>query len=165
MWTALASAYESLAHHTGPVHAPPNSYCSTPSKSSTEDRILSAIRCYKRALLGNEDVPYALIKLARLYKSIGDPDAAHFYYDLVHRSRTRLGGQGPSSEEFTEACNWLARAAKNRGDYAAAETYAREIEDNEEARGLIRELRSIQAAANGGGVGNGTSRREGAVVS
>ena len=155
MWTALASAYESLAAHSGPLQSPTHLQYSSPLPSTPNDRILSAIRCYKRALLGNEDVPFALIRLARLYNQLNDGEATKFYFDLVHRSRTRLGGQGPSTEEFAEACVWLARAARDRKDYDKAEAYAREVEENEEARGLLRELRSLA-----GSIGQGTSRRE-----
>jgi anaphase-promoting complex subunit 8 len=161
MWTALASAYESLAAHSGPIQTPSNAHFSTPIPTTANDRILSAIRCYKRALLGSEDIPFALIKLARLYKSLNDRGAAHFYFDLVYRSRSRLGAQGPSLDEFAEACLWLAQEAKDDRDYAGAEAYAREVEENEEARGIIREVRSILATLGQGAA----SRRQGTVVS
>ncbi|KAI9025607.1 anaphase-promoting complex subunit Apc8 [Hyaloraphidium curvatum] len=147
MWTALASAYESLASHSAP---PPASYGygapTTPIPAAPNDRLLAAIRCYKRALRGSEDVPFALVRLARLYGALGDHSAQRFYYGLVHRARARLGAGGPSPEEFAEACVWLARDARGRGELAEAEAFAGEAGGGEEARSVVREIRAAAAA-------------------
>lgn len=128
MWTALASAYESLpiAREPAPGEPPSN--------------LLSAARCYKRALLGNEDVGFALVKLARLYDGFGDREAAGFYFELVRRAHQQIEGGGPSAEEFGEACTWLARRAIEAGKLEEADGLLAECG---EERGLRREVRSL----------------------
>ncbi|KAI9030557.1 hypothetical protein DFJ74DRAFT_702848 [Hyaloraphidium curvatum] len=107
---ALASAYESLASHSAPPPAPYGYRApTTPIPAALNDRLLAAIRCCKHALRGSEDVPFALVRLPRLYGALGDCSVQSFYYGLMHRPRARLGMGGPSPEEFVV---WLARDAR-----------------------------------------------------
>jgi anaphase-promoting complex subunit 8 len=56
MWCAMAECYEYL------------------------DQDLAAIKCYTRALLGSDQEKMALKKLPKLYKKIGDTEAAAHYF-------------------------------------------------------------------------------------
>jgi anaphase-promoting complex subunit 8 len=56
MWCAMAECYEYL------------------------DQDLAAIKCYTRALLGSDQEKMALKKLPKLYKKIGDKEAAAHYF-------------------------------------------------------------------------------------
>ncbi|KAF9914170.1 Anaphase-promoting complex subunit 23 [Lobosporangium transversale] len=122
MWCAMAECYEYL------------------------DQDLAAIKCYTRALLGSDQEKMALKKLPKLYKKIDDTEAAAHYF---RKSLEQLREEQSESEDTSEACIFLALYERERGNLAAALDYATEAmqcsseQHQEDARALMRDIRSV----------------------
>ncbi|KAI1298576.1 Anaphase-promoting complex subunit 23 [Mortierella claussenii] len=122
MWCAMAECYEYL------------------------DQELAAIKCYTRALLGTDQQKMALKKLPKLYKKIGDTEAAAHYF---RKSLEQLREEQSESEDTSEACIFLALYERERGNLAAASDYATEVmqclseQHQEDAKALLRDIRSV----------------------
>ncbi|KAF9436449.1 anaphase-promoting complex component apc8 [Entomortierella beljakovae] len=125
MWCALAECYECL------------------------DQDLAAIKCYTRALLGSDQEKIALKKLPKLYKKIGDNDAAANFF---RKSLEQLREEQSDSEDTSEACIFLAGYERERGNLKLALEYANEAmqcsseQHQEDAKALQRSIRSTQDA-------------------
>ncbi|KAG0254158.1 Anaphase-promoting complex subunit 23 [Mortierella polycephala] len=121
MWCAMAECYEYL------------------------DQDLAAIKCYTRALLGTDQEKTALKKLPKLYKKIGDTEAAARYF---RRSLEQLREEQSESEDTSEACIYLAIYERAKGNLVAASEYATEalhclsVQHQEDAKALLRDIRS-----------------------
>ncbi|KAF9181942.1 Anaphase-promoting complex subunit 23 [Haplosporangium sp. Z 11] len=122
MWCAMAECYEYL------------------------DQDLAAIKCYTRALLGTDQEKTALKKLPKLYKKIGDTEAAARYF---RRSLEQLREEQSESEDTSEACIYLAIYERAKGNLIAASEYATEalhclsVQHQEDAKALLRDIRSV----------------------
>ncbi|KAF9979048.1 Anaphase-promoting complex subunit 23 [Actinomortierella ambigua] len=124
LWCAMAECYESLSQD------------------------LAAIKCYTRALLGADKEKVALRKLPKLYKKIGNTEAAAHYFRKSYEQRRE---EDEDSEDASEACIFLAMYERTKGNWQRAHDYAAEAMNlssgqyQEEARALLRDIRSIQA--------------------
>ncbi|KAF9284673.1 Anaphase-promoting complex subunit 23 [Mortierella alpina] len=122
IWCAMAECYEYL------------------------DQDLAAIKCYTRALLGSDQEKMALKKLPKLYKRIGDTEAAAHYF---RKSLEQLREAQDESEDTSEACIFLALYEQEKGNLAAASDYASEAmqcsseQHQEDAKALLRDIRSV----------------------
>ncbi|KAF9162243.1 Anaphase-promoting complex subunit 23 [Mortierella sp. AD011] len=122
MWCAMAECYEYL------------------------DQDLAAIKCYTRALLGTDQEKMALKKLPKLYKKIGDTEAAAHYF---RKSLEQLREEQSDSEDTSEACIFLALYERGKGNLVVASDYATEAmqcsseQHQEDAKALLREIRSV----------------------
>ncbi len=122
IWCAMAECYEYL------------------------DQDLAAIKCYTRALLGSDQEKMALKKLPKLYKRIGDAEAAAHYF---RKSLEQLREAQDESEDTSEACIFLALYEREKGNLAAASDYASEAmqcsseQHQEDAKALLRDIRSV----------------------
>ncbi|KAI7815865.1 hypothetical protein BC939DRAFT_404660 [Gamsiella multidivaricata] len=122
MWCAMAECYEYL------------------------DQDLAAIKCYTRALLGSDQEKMALKKLPKLYKKIGDTEAAAHYF---RKSLEQLREEQSESEDTSEACIFLALYEREKGNLTAASDYATEAmqcsseQHQEDAKALLRDIRSV----------------------
>ncbi|KAG0315645.1 anaphase-promoting complex component apc8 [Dissophora globulifera] len=125
MWCAMAECYEYL------------------------DQDLAAIKCYTRALLGTEQERMALKKLPKLYKKIGDTEAAAHYF---RKSLEQLREEQSESEDTAEAYIFLALYEREKGNLVAASDYATEAmqcsseQHQEDAKALLRDIRSVHDA-------------------
>ncbi|KAF9111779.1 anaphase-promoting complex component apc8 [Mortierella sp. AM989] len=122
MWCAMAECYECL------------------------DQDLAAIKCYTRALLGSDQEKMALKKLPKLYKKIGDTEAAAHYF---RKSLEQLREEQSESEDTSEACIFLALYERKKGNIKVASQFATEAmqysseQHQEDAKALLREIRSV----------------------
>ncbi|KAG0245784.1 anaphase promoting complex subunit 8 [Mortierella sp. GBAus27b] len=122
IWCAMAECYEKL------------------------DQDLAAIKCYTRALLGSDQEKMALKKLPKLYKKIGDKEAAAHYF---RKSLEQFREEQIESEDTSEACIFLALYERENGNFAAASEYATEAmqcaseQHQEDAKALLRDIRSV----------------------
>jgi anaphase-promoting complex subunit 8 len=133
MWCALAGCFESVG-------------C-----------VQEAIDCYVRASSGGQSDGAALHKLATLYRGLGDLDTAAGCY---LRNLERRDAEGAEGQETVDALLFLAAHARDGGRLDQAEMYcARLLElsvpEKEDAKALLREIRSLQdrGSAAGGGFG------------
>ncbi|KAG0233497.1 Anaphase-promoting complex subunit 23 [Actinomortierella wolfii] len=99
MWCAMAECYESLGQD------------------------LAAIKCYTRALLGADKEKVALRKLPKLYKKIGNTEAAAHYFRKSYEQRRE---EDEDSEDASEACIFLALYERSKGNWQLAHDYAAE---------------------------------------
>ncbi|KAF8933457.1 anaphase-promoting complex component apc8 [Dissophora ornata] len=122
MWCAMAECYEYL------------------------DQDMAAIKCYTRALLGSDQEKMALKKLPKLYKKVGDTEAAAHYF---RKSLEQLREEQSESEDTSEACIYLALYERAKGNLAASLDYATEAmqcsseQHQEDAKALLRDIRSM----------------------
>ena len=148
MWIALGSAYEQL------------------------QRAADAVSCYTRAQGLRDRDSIASLRLAKLYRGAGDAQQAARYYAMYvsEREAAAAGGGGDggaaaaaaagvpgssivSGPEAAEALLYLAKAALAEGRHAAAEVYAGRVltmpllQEVEEARTLLNDVRRLRAAA------------------
>ncbi|KAF9164063.1 Anaphase-promoting complex subunit 23 [Actinomortierella ambigua] len=120
LWCAMAECYESLSQD------------------------LAAIKCYTRALLGADKEKVALRKLPKLYKKIGNTEAAAHYFRKSYEQRLE---EDEDSEDASEACIFLAIYERSKGNWQRAHDYAAEAmnlssgQHQEEARSLLRDIR------------------------
>ncbi|KAF9586663.1 Anaphase-promoting complex subunit 23 [Lunasporangiospora selenospora] len=123
MWCAMAECYEFL------------------------DQDTAAIQCYTRALSVSSQEKMALIKLPKLYKKIGDTAKAVYYF---RKSLDHLRENQIDSEDTSEACLFLAEYEREEGNLIAASDYATEAlrcsseQHQEDAKALLRDIRSVQ---------------------
>ncbi|KAG2494351.1 hypothetical protein HYH03_007408 [Edaphochlamys debaryana] len=109
----------------------------------------AAIRAYQRAVAHNDPDGIAGHKLAKLYESRGELDAAE---RLFRMSLQRLEAQGPaalSSLDALEALSFLAVHCKDTGRLDEAEALCARLMDaggpaKERAKALAREVRALQ---------------------
>ncbi|KAG0268902.1 Anaphase-promoting complex subunit 23 [Actinomortierella ambigua] len=99
LWCAMAECYESLSQD------------------------LAAIKCYTRALLGADKEKVALRKLPKLYKKIGNTEAAAHYFRKSYEQRLE---EDEDSEDASEACIFLAYYERAKGNWQRAHDYAAE---------------------------------------
>ncbi|KAF9154726.1 anaphase-promoting complex component apc8 [Linnemannia schmuckeri] len=114
------------------------------------DQDLAAIKCYTRALLGPDQEKTALKKLPKLYKKIGEADAAAHYF---RKSLEQFREEQSESDDKAEACLFLALYERGKGNLEDALEYAKEAmqcsseSHQEDANALTRDIRSAQDAA------------------
>eukprot|EP00898_Chlorokybus_atmophyticus_P000194 jgi/Chlat1/1175/Chrsp113S01639 len=129
MWCAMGQCYE---HEQLGMHA-------------------AAIRCYRRALSHDDREGLALHKLAGLHAALSQSSHAAFYYKANLR---RLDAHGAHGQDLVDALKYLAVYHRNRTDLSEAEHYCLRLLDasvgagagpeKEDAKALLREIRSIQ---------------------
>ncbi|KAJ1965805.1 Anaphase-promoting complex subunit 8, partial [Dimargaris xerosporica] len=103
LWTVLAGCYE-LCH-----------------------RYKEAISCYNRALLESENEPLTLSQLAKLYDKLHKHKEAVHHYELAIKSYPL---DEPKSEEYIEACLYLARYEQSRANLSVASRYLQLVIDH-----------------------------------
>ncbi|KAJ1660148.1 Anaphase-promoting complex subunit 8 [Dispira simplex] len=107
-------------------------------------RYEEAIQCYNRALLEAENETLLLTQLAKLYTTMDRPDDAAEHYRLALKS---YPVDEAKSDEYLDACLFLAQYEKKQCNFSAASRYLHLIIDHggdnlEEARALLREIQS-----------------------
>lgn len=125
LWIAMAHCYESEQLHM----------------------IEDAIKCYKRAANYNDTEAIALHRLANLYKEIGHPEEAAFYYK---KDLERMEAEEREGPNIVEALMFLATHYKTQKRFEEAEVYCTRLLDytgpeREAAKSLLRGMRIAQS--------------------
>jgi anaphase-promoting complex subunit 8 len=121
MWCAMAECYEA------------------------NDNIEEAIKCLKRAEC-NVDKGLALVRLAKLYKKLGEIDNAAYYFkkNLEFRDTKNID----IDQDQIDGIQFLAQYCKDNGNFEHATIYCNRLLDfeshQEEAKSLLREISSSQ---------------------
>ncbi|KAK3828161.1 MAG: anaphase promoting complex subunit 8 [Benniella sp.] len=155
-WNGLGQTYEALKMHYYSLNYYQRAtairpydgriWCAMAECYEYLDQDLAAIKCYTRALLGSDQEKMALKKLPKLYKKIGDKEAAAHYF---RKSLEQLREEQSESEDTSEACLFLALYEREKGNLAAASEYATEAmqcsseQHQEDAKALLRDIRSV----------------------
>ncbi|KAF9345229.1 anaphase-promoting complex component apc8, partial [Mortierella sp. NVP85] len=114
-WNGLGQTYEALKMHYYSLNYYQRAtairpydgriWCAMAECYEYLDQDSAAIKCYTRALLGSDQEKMALKKLPKLYKKIGDKEAAAYYF---RKSLEQLREEQSESEDTSEACLFLA---------------------------------------------------------
>ncbi|KAF9198947.1 Anaphase-promoting complex subunit 23 [Haplosporangium sp. Z 27] len=155
-WNGLGQTYEALKMHYYALNYYQRAtairpydgriWCAMAECYEYLDQDLAAIKCYTRALLGSDQEKMALKKLPKLYKKIGDVEAAAHYF---RKSLEQLREEQSESEDTSEACIFLALYERGKGNLQSASEFATEAmqcsseQHQEDAKALLRELRSV----------------------
>ncbi|KAG0375113.1 Anaphase-promoting complex subunit 23 [Mortierella sp. AD032] len=158
-WNGLGQTYETLKMHYYALNYYQRAtairpydgrlWCSMGQCYESLDQDLAAIKCYTRALLGPDQEKIALKKLPKLYKKIGDAEAAAHYF---RKSLEQFREEQSESDDKAEACLFLALYERDKGNLEDALEYAKEAmqcsseSHQEDAKALTRDIRSAQDA-------------------
>ncbi|KAF9126726.1 Anaphase-promoting complex subunit 23 [Mortierella sp. 14UC] len=158
-WNGLGQTYETLKMHYYALNYYQRAtairpydgrlWCSMGQCYESLDQDLAAIKCYTRALLGPDQEKIALKKLPKLYKKIGDSEAAAHYF---RKSLEQFREEQSESDDKAEACLFLALYERDKGNLEDALEYAKEAmqcsseSHQEDAKALTRDIRSAQDA-------------------
>ncbi|GAB5036504.1 anaphase promoting complex subunit 8 [Nannochloropsis oceanica] len=134
MWCALGVCYENL------------------------DRRAEAIKCHERAVCNNDREGIATAKLARLYRDDEEESKAARCYQ--RHLETRQGYQTDGSSDTVDALLFLAHYHIRGRDLHTASLYCNRLLDmggreQEEAKALLREIRSMEGQEEDEEVGGG----------
>ncbi|KAF9541569.1 Anaphase-promoting complex subunit 23 [Mortierella hygrophila] len=159
-WNGLGQTYETLKMHYYALNYYQRAtairpydgriWCAMGQCYESLDQDLAAIKCYTRALLGPDQEKTALKKLPKLYKKIGESDAAAHYF---RKSLEQFREEQSESDDKAEACLFLALYERGKGNLEDALEYAKEAmqcsseSHQEDANALTRDIRSAQDAA------------------
>ncbi|KAF4374956.1 hypothetical protein G4B88_004707, partial [Cannabis sativa] len=137
-WYGLGQAYEMMGMHYYALHYFKKSVFLQPNDSrlwiamarcyeTDQLRMLDeAIKCYKRAVNGNDREAIALRQLAKLHHELGRSEEAAFYYKMDLERMKDEDREGPN---MVEALFFLATHYKNVKRFEEAEVYCTRLLD------------------------------------
>lgn len=168
-WYGLGQTYELLSLHFYALFyyrramtlrpADARMWCAMAGCYDAMDRKVEALKCYEKAHRCGDKERMALPRLARLHQDLGDRrQAAAHYGQMLQESAAgprRPKGTGLSADEV-EALRFMMVYHRDEGNLEECETCAAQLLDTagpekDEAKAMMRDLRSAAESATGAG--------------
>jgi anaphase-promoting complex subunit 8 len=144
MWRALGQCYETLSLNPARATFAGDGLPEVAVTGGSEkDHVMEAIRCYKRALIGEEDVARTLFKLAKLYLRKGNRDSAAWFYELSLVPDLN-DPDNLDSNMVEESCRFLENHYNSTRDFVKAEKYAAFARELRQLQGTPESMQSAQ---------------------